>query len=140
MLDIDRPGNYADTLPQLKIARSQCLNLLNAFREHGHVLPNRLPSIAVVVQGDDGAGPSAFSIANAESLSSMDFDRLKKSLTPANRITAGKILADAQAAVKEAIEDFKNIKAERDVRIKAAAAGALVSIEEIPKYHGQHQT
>ena len=133
VLEANRPENYADILPYLKVVRSQCQNLLNAFREHGHILPAKLPSVAVVVQGDVGAGPSAFSIANAESLVSTDFDRLKKGLTPANRITSHKILADAQIAVIEAIEEAKIIKAERDIRIKGAAAGALVEVGAIPK-------
>ena len=133
LLELDRPENYGDIVPYLKIVRSQCQNLLNAFREHGHVLPAKLPSVPVVVQGDIGAGPSAFSISNAESLVSADFDRLKKGLTPANRITSHKILADAQTAVLEAIEEAKKIKAERDLRIKAVAASALVEIGQIPK-------
>ncbi|KAL9126245.1 MAG: hypothetical protein Q9217_004678 [Psora testacea] len=133
VLEAERPQNYADILPYLKVVRSQCQNLLNAFREHGHLLPTKLPAVAVVVQGDVGAGPSAFSIANAQSLASTDFERLKKSLSPANRITSSKVLADAQTATMEAIEEAKNIKAERDTRIKAAAAGALVAIEEVPK-------
>ena len=132
-LDAECPGNYFDILAYLKIVRSQCQNLLNAFREHGHILPTKLPSIPAVVQGDIGAGPSAFAIEIAESLASTDFDRLKRSLTPANRITASKILADAQATLKEAIAEFKKVKLERDVRIKAAVAGALVAIGDIPK-------
>ena len=133
VLEFDRPENYSDILPYLKVVRSQCQNLLNAFREHGHVLPAKLPSVAVVVQGDVGAGPSAFSISNAKSLASTDFERLRKGLAPANRITSHKILSDAQTAVMEAIEEAKKIKAERDLRIKAAAAGALVEIGQIPK-------
>ena len=133
ILETDRPENYADVLPYLKIVRSQCQNLLNAFRDNGHVQPAKLPALAVVVQGDVGAGPNAFSVANAESLVSTDFDRLKKSLTPANRITSTKLLGDAQTAAKEAIEEAKDIKAERDMRIKAAVAGAIVAIGEIPR-------
>ncbi|KAL9101790.1 MAG: hypothetical protein Q9163_002986 [Psora crenata] len=133
VLDAERPQNYSDILPYLRIVRSQCQNLLNAFREHGHVPLAKLPTVAIVVQGDVGAGPSAFSIANAQSLVSTDFDRLKKSLSPANRITSSKILADAQGATIEAIAEATKIKAERDMRIKAAAAGALVAIGVVPK-------
>ena len=133
VLEIRRPQNYADILPYLKIVRSQCQNLLNAFREHGHVLPGKLPAVAVVVQGEIGAGPSAFSIDDAESLASNEFDRLKKSLSPANRITSSKILGDAQTATLEAIEEAKNTKAERDMRIKATAAAGLIAVGEVPK-------
>ena len=133
VIDIDRPGNYSDILSSLKIVRSQSQNILNAFREHGHVLPGRLPTLPVIVQGEPEAGPSAFAVSNAESLVGADFDRLKKSLAPAARITSSKILADARNALVEAIEEFKIVKLERDTRIRAAAAGALVAIGEIPR-------
>ena len=133
VLDIDRPGNYSDILSYLKIVRSQCQNLLNAFREHGHVSASKLPTVAVVVQGETEAGPSAFSVDNAESLSGGDFDRLKKGLAPAARITSSKILADARNALVDAIEEFRTVKLERDTRIRAAAAGALIAIGEVPR-------
>ena len=113
--------------------RSQCHSLLNAFRDQAHVPQSRLPPIAVVVQGDIGAGPSAFSISNADAIVGPDFDRLKKSLTPAQRITSAKHLDDARANAVNVIEEAKQAKLERDTRIKAAASGTLVALGEIPK-------
>jgi len=133
ILDTERPESYADLLPFLRILRAQCHALLNAFREQGHVPTSKLPSLAIVVQGEVGAGPTAFSIANAEAVVGNDFDRLKKSLAPAQRMTSSQILNDARAAVQDSIDEAYRIKSERDVRIKAAAASALVAISEIPK-------
>lgn len=133
IMDNDRPESYADLLPFLKILRAQCQALLNAFRDHGHVPTSKLPTLAIVVQGEVGAGPTAFSIANAEAVVGNDFDRLRKSLAPAQRITSSQALNDAREAVQESIIEAKRVKSERDVRIKAAAASALVAIPEIPK-------
>ena len=133
VLDTGRPESYSDLLPYLRIVRAQCQALLNVFRDQGHVLPSKLPSLAIVVQGEIGAGPIAFSIANAESVVGSDFERLKKSLTPAQRIMSIQMLNDARTAAVEAIEEAKMVKNERDMRIKAAAAGTLVAMSEIPK-------
>lgn len=133
ILDAERPESYADLLPFLRILRAQCQALLNAFRDHGHVPMSKLPTLAIVVQGEIGAGPTAFSISNAEAVVGNDFDRLKKSLAPAQRITSSQVLNDAREAARSSIDEAKKIKSERDIRIKAAAASALVAISEIPK-------
>ena len=133
ILDSARPESYTDLLPFLRILRSQCQALFNAFREQGHIPMSKLPSLAAVVQGEIGAGPTAFSITDAEAVVGTDFERLKKSLAPAQRITSLQVLNDARAAAQQAIDEAKKIKGERDVRIRAAAASALVGISEVPK-------
>lgn len=133
VLDTERPGSYSDLLPYLRIVRAQCQALQNAFRDHGHVSQVKLPSLAIVVQGEIGAGPTAFSILNAEACVGADFDRLKKALTPANRITSFQILSDARTAAVEAIDEARKVKMERDMRVRAAAASALIAVGEIPK-------
>ena len=133
ILDTERPDSYADLLPFLRILRSQCQALLNAFRDQGHVPTSKLPSLAAVVQGEDGAGPTAFSVTNGEAVAGNDFERLKKSLAPAQRITSLQVLNDARTAALQAIDEAKKVKGERDVRIRAAAASALVAIGEVPK-------
>ena len=133
VLETERVGSYSDVLPYLRIVRAQCQALQNAFRDHGHVSQAKLPSFAIVVQGEVGAGPTAFSIANAEACVGSDFDRLKKALAPAHRITSFQILNDARTAAVEAIDEFKKVKTERDMRIRAAAASALIAVGAIPK-------
>lgn len=127
------PPPYADTLPYLKVVRSQCQNLLNAFRDFGGLSASKLPSLAIIVQGEDGAGPAAFSLEDADKLVESDFERLKRTLSASNRLNAGKVLTDTRTAVLEVIERARTIKTEREMRIRAAAAAALVAMQEIPK-------
>lgn len=133
VLEDDRPESYRDIVPYLHVVRSQCHSLLNAFRDQGHVPASKIPVLAIVVQGELGSGPSAFSITNADSVIGPDFERLKKSLTPAQRITSLQILNDSRANAVTAIDEAKRVKNERDIRIRAAASGAMVMFGEIPK-------
>ena len=133
MVESERPVSYSDLTSYLQVARAQCHSLLNAFRDQAHVLPSKIPTIAVIVQGEAEAGPSAFSIANAESIVDTDFERLKKSLTPAARITSLAYLNEARAEAVKAVETAKKAKAERDTRIRSAASGAMVSLLDVPK-------
>ncbi|KAJ5894183.1 hypothetical protein N7495_005874 [Penicillium taxi] len=132
----DRPSWYSDIACYLHVARAQCHSLLNTFRDHAHVPPARLPTLAVVVQGDPGAGPNAFSLADAEKIVGADFDRLKKNLTPAQRITATQVLTDTRTTAQSAVDDARGFKEKRDMRVLAAAAGALVTLRDIPKRPG----
>ena len=133
IVEIDRPESYSDLTSFLQIARAQCHSLLNAFRDHAHVPQSKVPSIAVIVQGEPGAGPSAFSIVNAETIVGQDFERLKKSLTPIQRVTSLTHLNEARTNALSAIEEAKKVKLGRDVRIRSAASGAIVALREIPK-------
>ncbi|KAJ5085753.1 hypothetical protein N7532_010524 [Penicillium argentinense] len=132
----ERPSWYADIACYLHVARAQCHSLLNTFRDHAHVPPSRLPVLAVVVQGDSEAGPSAFSLADAEKIVGPDFDRLKKSLTPAQRIAATQVLTDTRTTAQSAVDEARSIREQRDMRVLAAAAGALVALRDIPKRPG----
>ncbi|KAI4093772.1 MAG: hypothetical protein LQ344_002675 [Seirophora lacunosa] len=133
LLEDERPSSYNDIVPFLRIARAQCHSLLNSFRDQAHVAQSKIPVLAVVVQGEAEAGPSAFSIANAEAVVGADFDRLKKMLTPAQRVTSLQLLNDARANAVASVEGAKRVKGERDTRIRAAASGALVALRDIPK-------
>ncbi|KAJ6119556.1 hypothetical protein N7523_003836 [Penicillium sp. IBT 18751x] len=132
----ERPSWYSDISCYLAVARAQCHSLLNTFRDHAHVPPSRLPTLAVVVQGDAEAGPNAFSLADAEKIVGPDFDRLKKNLTPAQRITATQVLNDTRATAQSAVNEANMIREQRNMRVLAAAAGALVALRDIPKRPG----
>ena len=133
MVESDRPDSYTDLTSFLQIVRAQCHSLLNAFRDHGHVPLSKIPTIAVIVQGEPGAGPSAFAIANADTIVNQDFERLKKSLTPTHRVTSLTFLNEARVNAITAIEEAKKVKLERDTRIRAAASGAMIALLDIPK-------
>ncbi|KAF9886932.1 TATA-binding protein-associated factor mot1 [Aspergillus nanangensis] len=133
IIEGDRPLWYSDIACYLHVARAQCHSLLNTFRDHAHVPSSRLPVLAVVVQGDTEAGPNAFSLADAEKVIGPDFDRLKKGLAPAQRITALQVLNDTKATAENSINEARNVREQRDMRIRAAASGALVALNDIPK-------
>ncbi|KAH2752761.1 hypothetical protein KXW10_004254 [Aspergillus fumigatus] len=133
IIEGERPPWYSDIACYLHVARAQCHSLLNTFRDHAHVPGSRLPVLAVIVQGDPEAGPNAFSLSDAEKVIGPDFERLKKGLTPAQRITALQVLNDTRATAESAVNEARNVREQRDLRVRAAAAGALVALSDIPK-------
>ena len=134
--DSERPSFYNDIANYLQIARSQCRTLLDNFKDQAHVAPSKLPTLAVLVQGDLDAGPSAFSLADADKVVNADFERLKKGLTPAQRVTSIQILNESRSSAVNAINEARDVKERRDMRIRAAAAGALVTLQQLPKKPG----
>jgi TATA-binding protein-associated factor len=136
-LDDDGSNWYADIVSSLQAARGQCQSLVSAFQNHAHVSRDRLPAIAVVCQGENGAGPKAFSLADAERIVTSDFDRLLKGLTPAQRVSGTQYLNDARTNAKSAVEEAKKVKDARDIAVKATLASVLVRLGEIPKKPGQ---
>ncbi|KAI1330419.1 hypothetical protein F5Y16DRAFT_396387 [Xylariaceae sp. FL0255] len=133
IIDTDRPPQYRDLVSYVQRVRSQCLQLIGLFRDHGKVSQQKLPTLAVVVQGEAEAGPGAFSLVNADKLVSDDYDRLKKAMAPAQRLIASQQLNEARIDTVAAIEEARTMKDIRDVRIKAAAACALVAMKTMPK-------
>lgn len=133
MIEGERPPCYRDLVSQIKAVRAQCQQLINLFRDHGKVSSGKLPTLAVVVQGEAEAGPGAFSIANAEKVIGDDYDKLKKAMAPGQRLIASQQLAEARDSIRQLIDDTRVKKDARDVRIKAAAACAIVAIRHLPK-------
>ncbi|KAI1452107.1 hypothetical protein F4805DRAFT_463124 [Annulohypoxylon moriforme] len=133
IVEFDRPSQYRDLVSYVQRVRSQCQQLMNLFRDHGKVPQHKLPALAVVVQGEAEAGPGAFSLSTAEKCINDDFERLKKSMAPAQRLIASQQLSEVRASTATAIEEAISIKDTRDVRIKAAAACALIAMKVLPK-------
>ncbi|CAG8961436.1 hypothetical protein HYFRA_00013886 [Hymenoscyphus fraxineus] len=133
IIESERPLHYRDLVSYTQLVRAQCIQLFNTFRDIGKVSQGRLPTLAVVVQGEPEAGPDAFSIQIADKCVGDDFDRLKRNLAAAQRLIATQQLSEARESVVAVIENAKLIKEQRDVRIKAAAASALVAMKFSPK-------
>lgn len=133
LVEIERPLHYRDLVSYTQLVRAQCTQLLNTFRDVGKVSQSRLPVLAVVVQGEAEAGPDAFSIQTAEKCVNEDFERLKKAMAAGQRLIATQALNEARENVKEVIDTANTLKEQRDVRIRAAAASALVSMKVSPK-------
>ena len=133
IIDSERPSSYRDLVTFVQRVRTHCQQLLNLFRDHGKVSHSKLPTLAVVVQGEAEAGPSAFSIAIAEKCVDEDYERLQKAMPPGQRLIAIKQLAEARDVAAAAIREAKEMKASRDIRIKAGAACAMVSMKVLAK-------
>ena len=133
IVEWDRPSHYSDLVSHIQRIRSQCQQLINLFRDHGKVPHGKLPLLAVIVQGDRGAGPTAFSVATAERCVGDDFEKLKKAMSPGQRLIASQQLTEAREAAVAAIEEAKIAKGARDLRVRAAAACALVALKVLPK-------
>ena len=136
VVDKDLPASYSDLVSYLRIVQAQCFALNHSFSTHGHIKSGDLAFIAPMVQGEPDAGSHAFSIMNAKQLVDDKFESLKKKLSPAQRIVALQTLDDTRADAQRAIEELTEIKEQRDVRIKAAAAAALVALNDVPKKPG----
>ncbi len=130
MLESERPVAYEDLVPKLQIVRTQCTALLSIFRD-AHV--QNLPNLAIVVQGDPSASQYAFGVADAEKLINVQYEKLKKAMTPSARMIAATNLETTRKEVESSLQEARNVKEERDVRIKAAVAGALVWLKSPPK-------
>lgn len=133
MISDSRPAMYRDLVSHTHLVRNHCAQLLNSFRDVGKVSQGKLPVLAVVVQGEPEAGPESFSILTAQKCVKEDFIRLKKLLPTAHRLVAESSLDDARSNAENSIEIAITAKEQRDVRIKAAAAGALVAMKYTPK-------
>ncbi|KAF4452540.1 putative MOT1-transcriptional accessory protein [Fusarium austroafricanum] len=133
IIDSERPAAYRDLVNFIQRVRTQCQQLIHLFRDHGKVSHSKLPILPVVVQGEAEAGPNAFSITTAEKCIGDDYDKLKKAMPPGQRLIASQQLSDARDMTILAIEEAKTVKTARDIRVKAAAACAIVGMKVLPK-------
>jgi len=133
VVEEERPTCYSEMVSYLRITRDHCLAIVNTFEPMLSMTGVKIPVIPVRVQGEDDWGPHAFSIALAEKFVTTDFERLKKALNAAQRIGSSQPLTDARSDAIRAIEEAKQAKDQRDVRIKAAASAAIVALDQIPR-------
>ncbi|RDA92948.1 hypothetical protein CP533_5552 [Ophiocordyceps camponoti-saundersi (nom. inval.)] len=133
IVESDRPAAYRDLVTSGQRVRTQCQQLINLFRDHGKVSQGRVPVLPVVVQGEPEAGPGAFSLSTADKCVGDDFEKLRKLMSPGQRLIAGPQLAEAREVAVSAIEEARAAKDARDVRIKAGAACAMVAMGLLPK-------
>ena len=137
LLDAENDSWYTDIVSSLQAARGQCQTLISAFQNNANVPRSKLPTIAVVCQGEVGAGSNAFSLADAEAIVSSEFERLMKGLTPAQRVAGVQYLNEARSNASSVVEEARRVKESRDIAIRAATGNVLISLHEVPKKPGQ---
>ncbi|KAH8180130.1 hypothetical protein LIA77_01649 [Sarocladium implicatum] len=133
IVESERPSSYRDLVNFVQRVRAQCTQLIHMFRDHGKVSHSKLPTLPVLVQGEQEAGPTAFSIAMAEKCVGDDYERMRKAMPPGQRLIAGQQLAEARDTTAATIAEAQAAKTARDIRVKAAAACAIVAVGTLPK-------
>ncbi|KAI5955929.1 MOT1 [Candida jiufengensis] len=131
--DPSKLPSFRELIPLLKAVRTSCLQLFDCFVSTARLSPSKIPQIPVVVQGESDAGPNAFSIEAAESICNENFEKMKKSLSTANRLSANQALKDAKHRITVAISESKSVSESKITGILAAYAGAVLALSGVPK-------
>ncbi|ODV83735.1 hypothetical protein CANARDRAFT_202541 [[Candida] arabinofermentans NRRL YB-2248] len=124
---------FREFVPTLKGLRTQCLQMLQIFREQGKVSSSKTPALAVLVKGEMEAGPDAFNIEVAEKLINETYAKLMKSMSPAYRMSSMQALEDAKHRISMAIAEAKASESDRSISILSAYASAFVQLNGLPK-------
>ena len=133
LVEEEAPANYADLISYLRIVQSQCHALVHKLGSSGHIRPDSLPTVAPKCQGEPDAGPYAFSLKDADRIMNKDFEKLKKNMTASQRLVALQSLNEAKSDVESAMKEAYEVKDQRDIRVRATAAAALVAMNDVPK-------
>ncbi|GME82551.1 unnamed protein product [Ambrosiozyma monospora] len=129
----DKLPSFREFVPTLKGLRTQCLQLFQVFREQGKVSGSKIPTLAVLVEGEREAGPDAFGIATAEKVAKDYYDKLLKGMPPIYKMTALQALQDARHRINMAIIEAKSANSARSVGILSSFASASVNLTGLPK-------
>ena len=123
---------FRELVHNLKALRTQCQSLLATFVDVGMLPQHKLPSIAVVVQGETDAGPQAFGIDTAKKVYNEYYEKLFKSLGNSYKLLAKKPLEDARHRVYMAIQATEEASKRRSVSMLANYASAILLFDGIP--------
>ncbi|VEU21412.1 DEKNAAC102618 [Brettanomyces naardenensis] len=133
LADPDSLPTFREFVPTLRGLRTQCLQLFGVFREVGKVSSSKLPTMAVVVEGERDAGPGAFGISTAAKLSGDWYSKLYKSMPAVYRMAALQPLEDTKHRINMGINEAKASKSARAISILASYASAFVKLNGLPK-------
>ncbi|CCE64687.1 hypothetical protein TPHA_0I01830 [Tetrapisispora phaffii CBS 4417] len=123
---------FRELVPSLKALRTQCQNLLTTFVDVGMLPQHKLPSIAIIVQGETDAGPQAFGIETAEKVYNECYEKLFRSLGNSFKVLAQKPLEDVRYRILLAIKLTKEVKASRESSILANYASVILHFKGLP--------
>ena len=124
---------YTDIVSLLQAIRHQCQGMLTKLRDKGGAKIN-VPHVPPMVQGDEMAGPHAFSFQDAERIVGIDYDKILAKLPKLQRMQVED--DEMRGICKELslnVSNARDVKEQRDTRVKAAAAAAIVALNDIPQ-------
>lgn len=124
---------FRELVPTLKSARTACLQLFDVFLTKAQISPQKIPQLPVVVQGESGSGPGAFSIESAEKLVNETYPKLIKNLSPTYRISSNQALEDSKHRIELALNEARLASTQRTTSILAAYAAAVLALGDVPK-------
>lgn len=123
---------FRELVPTLKSARTASLQLLDVFVSKGKLQQSKLPPCPVIVQGEAGSGPGAFSIESVAKLLDETLPKLVRALSPTYRLLAHLALEDAKHRTEQALASARASNAQRTTSILAAYAAAVVALGGLP--------
>lgn len=124
---------FRELVPTLKSVRTACLQLFDVFLTKAQISPQKIPQLPVVVQGESGSGPGAFSIESAEKLIRESYPKLVKNLSPTYRISSNQALEDSKHRIELALNEARLASTQRSTSILAAYAAAVLALGDVPK-------
>lgn len=124
---------FKELVPTLKAVRTQCHSLFRVFTEQGNLSNSKIPDLAIVVQGEDDAGPGAFSLETANVVVNETYDKLFKLLTPVNKMTSLKALEDTKSRASKILKDAQDLRTQRVNAILTNYASAAIVLTDLPK-------
>lgn len=125
--------HFRELVPTLKAVRLACMVLFDVFVTVAKVPPQKIPQIPVIVQGEPEAGPGAFSLENARTISTETFEKLKKLLLATYRMLANQALDDAKHRLEQAIAEAESVALNRRTAIVAGCSLAALALAGVPK-------
>ncbi|CCH62650.1 hypothetical protein TBLA_0H03680 [Henningerozyma blattae CBS 6284] len=124
--------SFREIVPCLKALRTQCQTLLTTFVDVGMLPQHKLPTVAVIVQGEKDAGQQAFSIEMAEKICNEYYDKLFKSMNNSYKLLAKKPLEDAKNRVLFNVQLAKEAQSSRTSGIVANYSSAYLLFNGLP--------
>lgn len=129
----DKLPTFRELVPSLKALRTQCQSLMSTFVDVGMLPPQKVPQIAIIVQGEAESGPEAFGIETADKVCGEYYEKLFRHLNNSYKILAKKPLEDARYRVQQAIDAAKEARRSRACNVLANYASAKLLFDGLPK-------
>lgn len=130
--DSDNALYFRELVPTLKSVRTSCLQLFDVLLTKAKLSQGKIPQLPVIVQGEQGSGPGAFSLGNATKIIHETYPKLVKSISPAYRISANGPLEDSKHRITVALASAQQALSQRSTSILAACASALLALHGVP--------
>ncbi|KAI0781371.1 SNF2 chromatin remodeling protein [Trametes elegans] len=129
-LQADPPAAYHEMAFTLARIHGECYNLLQSFAYDCKLPASAIPALGTEIDVT-GTKPGCFTIDTAQAAVGEMFNKLKDSLGRTKKRELA-IIKEKRLKVVSSIERYIEVKAQYDVRVSAAFAGAFVAFKSTP--------